>query len=192
MPGKEWFERLYARLSVLGLTRTEAHAVLFLAVGAVIGAAMSALRPLWTDASPAGAVSSDTFRRVSVALLGDSMRSADRQDSLMRMLGADTAEVARWRRQEDSLRILLATNAPRDSVRDLIRRLDDDPVGVVNINEANADLLASLPGIGPKLASRIVDHRNQHGPFQKVEDLRRVKGIGKKMFEKIKPFVDIQ
>lgn len=48
----------------------------------------------------------------------------------------------------------------------------------IDINRATPDDLISLPGIGPALAQRIVDYRNEHGPFRSVEELERVSGIG--------------
>ena len=57
----------------------------------------------------------------------------------------------------------------------------------VNINTANVDELATLPGIGPAKAEAIVKYRKDHGKFKKVEDLKEVKGIGDKIIEKIKP-----
>lgn len=48
----------------------------------------------------------------------------------------------------------------------------------VNINRATLDELATLPGIGPALAQRIIDYRIEHGPFASVESLERVSGIG--------------
>ncbi len=50
--------------------------------------------------------------------------------------------------------------------------------GTVNLNTADVAALDGLPGIGPVLAQRIVDHREQHGPFRSVEDLQDVAGIG--------------
>jgi len=50
----------------------------------------------------------------------------------------------------------------------------------INPNTDNADRLALLPGIGPTLATRIVEHRAEHGPFRSVDDLQRVRGIGPK------------
>lgn len=63
--------------------------------------------------------------------------------------------------------------------------------GQLNIATAQADEFALLPGIGPKKAEAIVAHRAEH-PFQKVEDLIEVKGIGPKMFEKIKAYLTIE
>ncbi len=57
--------------------------------------------------------------------------------------------------------------------------------GPINLNRASAGQLTRLPGIGPKLARRIVDDRNQRGPFKSVDDLSRVKGIGKKTLERM-------
>ena len=49
--------------------------------------------------------------------------------------------------------------------------------------------LQALPGIGPKLAQRVIDHRTARGPFGKIEDLQQVKGIGRKKFDRLRPHV---
>lgn len=62
----------------------------------------------------------------------------------------------------------------------------------VNINDANADTIAkSLTGIGPSKAAAIVQFRTDNGPFNTVEELKYVKGIGKKTLEKIRDDVVI-
>jgi competence protein ComEA len=63
--------------------------------------------------------------------------------------------------------------------------------GVVNLNQARPDELELLPGIGPSKAKRIVEYRTQH-PFRKTEELTRVKGIGRKTFGKLRPYLTLQ
>ena len=61
----------------------------------------------------------------------------------------------------------------------------------VDINTADVAQLQALPGIGPKIAQRIVEERSR-GQFQSVDDLRRVAGIGPKTLEKLRPFARVQ
>ena len=72
----------------------------------------------------------------------------------------------------------------------------DNPLGaegeIVHLNTATLDQLNSLPGIGSAKASAILDYRKEHGSFRDVEELRQVKGIGDKLYEKIKEKVSIQ
>ena len=65
------------------------------------------------------------------------------------------------------------------------------PTGKVNINTASAEQLEALPGIGPKLAERIVEYRQKTGHFKSAEELMNVRGIGEKMFLKLKPLVTV-
>jgi competence protein ComEA len=50
--------------------------------------------------------------------------------------------------------------------------------GPIDLNEASAEQLERLPGIGPATAMAIIDDRERHGPFASVDDLERVPGIG--------------
>jgi len=63
--------------------------------------------------------------------------------------------------------------------------------GKININLATQSELTDLPGIGSVLASRIIDHRRQHGDFQRVEDIRNVSGIGEKRYEAIQDKITV-
>jgi competence protein ComEA len=70
----------------------------------------------------------------------------------------------------------------------------DDAAGSaapVDLNTATAAQLDALPGIGPVLAQRIVDHRTQDGPFRSVEDLRQVSGIGAAKFASLRSSVTV-
>lgn len=57
--------------------------------------------------------------------------------------------------------------------------------GKININTAVVSELDSLDGIGPALAQRLIDYRQAHGAFQRIEDIKNVSGIGDKKFQAI-------
>jgi competence protein ComEA len=61
----------------------------------------------------------------------------------------------------------------------------------VNINTASKKELDALPGIGEVLAQRIINYRSANGPFRSVDDLTKVKGIGAKTLEKLKPYATV-
>ena len=61
----------------------------------------------------------------------------------------------------------------------------------VNINTASKKELDALPGIGEVLAQRIIDYRSANGPFSTVDELTKVKGIGAKTLEKLKPYATV-
>lgn len=60
---------------------------------------------------------------------------------------------------------------------------------LVDVNRAEWPELAQLPDIGESLAQRIVEERDERGPFRQHEDLRRVRGIGPKTLERIRPYL---
>ena len=59
--------------------------------------------------------------------------------------------------------------------------------GVINVNRATKAEFDSLTGIGPVLASRIINYRSANGPFLALDDLLKVSGIGSKTLERIRP-----
>ena len=61
----------------------------------------------------------------------------------------------------------------------------------VNINTATQSELDQLPGIGPSIAQRIIDYREENGNFQKIEDVQNVKGIGDAKYEEIKDSITV-
>ncbi len=64
-----------------------------------------------------------------------------------------------------------------------------ETVSSVNVNTAGAEELERLPGIGPTLARRIVEHRQARGLFRRIEDLLEVKGIGPRLLRRLAPFL---
>jgi competence protein ComEA len=78
-----------------------------------------------------------------------------------------------------------AAAAPQDAA-------DTKAVGAaVNLNTASASQLEAVPGIGPKMAQRIVEYRQKNGAFKKIEELMNVKGIGEKSFLKLKAHITV-
>ncbi len=65
------------------------------------------------------------------------------------------------------------------------------PQEKININKADKDTLLKIKGLGPTKAQNILDYRKKFGPFKKYEDLLKVKGIGEKTLELIKPFITL-
>jgi len=63
--------------------------------------------------------------------------------------------------------------------------------GKVDLNQATVEELQALPGIGASLALRIVEYRKENGPFQRIEDLMNVRGIGEKNFLKIRDRITV-
>lgn len=71
-----------------------------------------------------------------------------------------------------------------------LRRLPERQFDLrIDINRANEIELQHLPGVGPKMAAKIVADRAANGPFATVAELRRVKGIGPKTLEALIPFL---
>ena len=61
----------------------------------------------------------------------------------------------------------------------------------IDLNRAEAWLLKALPGIGETLAQRIIDYRNQNGPFRNIYELIKVAGIGPATYEQIKHLITV-
>lgn len=66
------------------------------------------------------------------------------------------------------------------------------PAGKVNLNTASAEQLEAVPGIGAKLAARIVEHRQKSGGFKTVQELMNVQGVGEKSFTKLQGFLTVE
>jgi competence protein ComEA len=64
--------------------------------------------------------------------------------------------------------------------------------GKVNINTANLKTLSGLHGIGPERAKSIIDYRTKNGSFKSIEDLKKVKGIGDKIYSQISSQISVK
>ena len=68
---------------------------------------------------------------------------------------------------------------------------DRAPIPVVDLNRASMEELDRLPGVGPVLARRILEHRQSHGRFREVDELLAVRGIGPRLLERMREHVQV-
>jgi competence protein ComEA len=61
----------------------------------------------------------------------------------------------------------------------------------IDINAASVEELRRLPGVGPALASRIVEHRRRHGPFKRPQDVIIVRGMSAKLYRRIADLIRV-
>lgn len=80
-------------------------------------------------------------------------------------------------------------SAPECSVRH--RRVRTVLDGKANLNTASVELLQRLPGVGRTSAERIIERRARR-PFHRIEELIRVKGFGRKRFQRIRPYLSVE
>jgi len=98
----------------------------------------------------------------------------------------------RWRRcvSASLLCLLLTVGAAANAAPIESVRAAEQPEAI-DLNKADLQQLQSLPGIGAAIAQRILDFREANGPFERVEDLLKVRGIGEKSFEKLRPYLRV-
>ncbi|MBQ2596449.1 MAG: helix-hairpin-helix domain-containing protein [Oscillospiraceae bacterium] len=82
--------------------------------------------------------------------------------------------------------------APAGSVRTEFSRRAAEQIAPVNLNTAHEEELERLPGIGAIRAAQIIADRTQNGPFQSVEDILRVRGIGSHIYQQIRDLVYVE
>lgn len=149
-----------------GFTRSEAAVIVFLAASLLSGATIRALQRDETGAP----------MDVRQSLLRqDSVFAAQANAQLIAPSGADE----HGERTSETVERKGTSGAA-------------DTPSIVDINTATGRALETLPGIGPATAEKIIEHRRTHGPFSRVEDLMKVKGIGPKKFEKLRQFITVK
>lgn len=79
---------------------------------------------------------------------------------------------------------------PNDN-EEAITEDENTDTDLVNINTATLEELDALPGIGPTIAQRIIDYRDENGPFNTIEDIMNVSGIGVSTFDEIKDLITV-
>ncbi len=118
--------------------------------------------------------------------LAPGSRVADAVDSAGGLLpDADPASVNLAAVVADGQQVAVGVPAAAGAAEPVTTAATGGAAGPVNLNTADLALLDGLPGIGPVLAQRIVEHREQQGPFRQVEDLLDVPGIGPAIVDRL-------
>lgn len=97
-----------------------------------------------------------------------------------------------WKRVSFAVAVVLglAVGLGADEAEAAKRASKKEVTGVINLNQASPQQLDLLPGVGEKAAKRIVEHRVKT-PFGRPEELVRVKGFGKKKYERLKAYLRV-
>lgn len=159
-------------MKAFSFTKNETKVILFVIAVLTAGFSIKYYKYLTKDSAPYDFTMSDSeFKRKS-ANAEKNLKQTDtltgKEEELSDMLLVS----------EDSLKTKSNTLKPEDS--------DEFSGEIININTANKPDLVDLPGIGESIADRIIAYRETKKGFKKTEELMKVKGIGKKKFDKIK------
>lgn len=102
--------------------------------------------------------------------------------------GTDVSGLNLARVMTDGEQIVVGAKPPPSAAR---TAADSRSSSIVSINHASESELETLPGVGPVMAKKIIDWREAHGGFSRVEDLKEVAGIGVKTFAKLAPLIGL-
>ena len=141
-----------------------------------------------------------TERRVVLFLVGTFLAGlgikayrSGSQASHFEYSASDSEFAARSHVRDDSLIDSSKSTQPlRSSIGLSQENSYSPPLRLMNINTATKDELMTLPGIGEAMAERIILYREENGPFRKVDDLVKVKGIGSKKIERLAPLCTVE
>lgn len=167
----KFFQRVSRKI---GFTVSETKIILFLLAAFVVGALVN----IWKDQKKDNSfLEFDYSKQDSLFYNSKSYSHEDRSTQKLMEKGVDSKR-----------ELLDFRNAKIDENKNNARSRESQ---IININNANVEVLSSLPGVGVKTAQNIIDYRNKHGRIKQAEDLLNIKGIGKAKLEKIKSLITV-
>jgi competence protein ComEA len=124
------------------------------------------------------------------------LRDGDRVVELIETAGglvpeADTSELNQAALLVDGQRVTIPYESSTEPTHEPVNRASPEAAPLLDLNTATVEELDELPGIGEVRATAIVEFRNQHGPFQSIEELLFVDGISENLLEEIRPYLTI-
>lgn len=122
-----------------------------------------------------------------------SFQEGDRLEDGLQMAGgltdqADPSQVNLAMRLEDEMKIVIPSLLEPGEIAALV---EVPSANLVDLNAATKEELMSLPGVGPVTADKIIEYRKDN-PFEEIEDVKRISGIGEKTFEGFKDFIKVK
>lgn len=124
------------------------------------------------------------------------LNEGDRIQKLVELAGgftdkADTSQINLALRLKDEDYILVPQKQAAANNEGTAAVITSAQNSKININTADAAELEKLPRIGPALSQRIIDYRDKNGSFKDIKDIKKVSGIGDKMFENLKDKITV-
>lgn len=171
-------------IKYLSFTKNELKAILFLTLVLVSGFSIKYIKNLTSDNSVVFdySESNEIFKKLSRSEANPLVK-----DSTER---TDTAFV------KNSLTISDKMKSAEDSLKNTGKKKSKKEEKLkpksININTATKEILIMLPGVGESTAEKIINYRETHNGFKKIEHIMKVKGIGKKKFEKLKEYITVE
>lgn len=129
-----------------------------------------------------------------VVLAGGLLPNADRDKINMAQVLRDGAKITipyTQARTADVPNLPIADPDPEPAEQSPTEPAKSEPPKVLNLNQATAVEFEALPAIGQELARRIVKYRDGVGGFKSIEEIKQVRGIGDKLFEKIRMYLTL-
>jgi len=159
-------------------TRHEQRIIIFLGVIMLLGTGVLLVKrfqPGWIMRLSLGKPDFDVEKdQISPRLKDDTVRPTD-----------DTEQKQQSDQQEKSEPVIQAVQKPDATIEKPIQS------GKININTASKEELDTLPRIGPVMAQRIIDYRQEHGEFKSIDELANVYGIGDVTLERLRELITL-